>query len=290
MHRDNLIRWIFFLITLSSIVFLLGILVALIVNALPALREVGLKFFTTNHWYPTAEEPEFGAIPLIIASLWIAGGTLLFSVPLGILFALFLSEALPQGMKSFLKPSVELLANIPSVVYGFFGMVVVAPQVMKLFHLPVGLNGLTASLVLGIMVLPTIVSVCEDAFNLVPFTYREASLALGATRWETMIHITLPAAFSGISAAVVLGFGRAIGETMAVLMVAGGAAVIPHSLFQPMRPITATIAAEMGETSVGSLHYHSLFALGLFLFFITLLINRMTDIVKIRLLRRFAGH
>ena len=287
MQTENIIRRSFFLVTLTSIIFLAGILVTLVVNALPALKGIGIGFFTTPHWYPTAEPPEFGAIPLIAASLWITAGALLFSVPLGILFSLFLSEVIPEKIKAFLKPTVELLANIPSVVYGFFGMVFLAPLVMRLFHLPVGLNGLTASIVLGIMALPTITSVCEDSLNAVPRTYREASLALGATKWETMIHVTLPAAASGVSAAVVLGLGRAIGETMVVLMVAGGAAVIPRSLLQPMRPITSTIAAEMGETAVNSLHYQSLFALALFLLIITLFINQMSDSVAAKSRQRF---
>ncbi|MBU2495813.1 MAG: phosphate ABC transporter permease subunit PstC [Candidatus Omnitrophota bacterium] len=287
MQTENIIRRSFFLVALTSIIFLAGILVTLVVNALPALREIGLGLFTTTHWYPTAEPPEFGVIPLIAASLWITAGALLFSVPLGILFSLFLSEVLPEKIKAFLKPTVELLANIPSVVYGFFGMVFLAPLVMRLFHLPVGLNGLTASIVLGIMALPTITSVCEDSLNAVPRTYREASLALGATKWETMIHVTLPAAASGVSAAVVLGLGRAIGETMTVLMVAGGAAVIPRSLLQPMRPITANIAAEMGEAAVGGLHYQSLFALALFLLIITLFINQISDTIVEKSRQRF---
>jgi phosphate transport system permease protein len=287
MQTENIIRRCFFLTALTSVVFLFGILASLILNALPALRQIGFGFFTTPHWYPTADRPEFGAIPLIAASLWITAGALFFSVPLGVLFSLFLSEVVPEEMKAILKPAVELLANIPSVVYGFFGMVFLAPLIMRIFHLPVGLNGLTASVVLGIMALPTITSVCEDSLNAVPRTYREASLALGATKWETMIHVTLPAAASGVSAAVVLGLGRAIGETMTVLMVAGGAAVIPHSLLQPMRPITATIAAEMGETAVGGLHYQSLFALGLFLLIITLGINQLAGMVEARSRRRF---
>ncbi|MFA5394145.1 MAG: phosphate ABC transporter permease subunit PstC [Candidatus Ratteibacteria bacterium] len=287
MQTENIIRRAFFLVTLTSIVFLFGILVTLLLNALPALQKIGVGFFATTNWYPTAEPAQFGAIPLIAASLWITAGALLFSVPLGVIFSLFLSEVLPERIKTFLKPTVEVLANIPSVVYGLFGMVFLAPLVMRFFRLPVGLNGLTASIVLGIMALPTITSVCEDSLNAVPRTYREASLALGATKWETMIHVTLPAAASGVSAAVVLGLGRAIGETMTVLMVAGGAAVIPRSLLQPMRPITATIAAEMGETAVNSLHYQSLFALALFLLIITLLINQMADTVAARSRRRF---
>ena len=287
MQTENIIRRSFFLVTITSVIFLIGILVTLMLNALPALRDIGIGFFTTTHWYPTAEPPEFGAIPLIAASLWITAGALLFSVPLGVLFSLFLSECLPEKIKAFLKPTVELLANIPSVIYGLFGMVFLSPLVMRLFGLPVGLNGLTASIVLGIMALPTITSVCEDSLNAVPRTYREASLALGATKWETMIHVTLPAAASGVSAAVVLGLGRAVGETMTVLMVSGGAAVIPRSLLQPMRPITATIAAEMGETAVGSLHYQSLFTLALFLLIITLFVNHISDVVAARSRQRF---
>ena len=179
-----------------------------------------------------------------------------------------------------------MLSGIPSVVYGFFGMVVVAPLVQRIFGLPVGLNAFTASILLGIMAIPTITSISEDAISAVPKSFKEASFALGANKWETTVKVTVPAAAGGISTAVILGMGRAIGETMTVLMVAGGAAVIPRSFFQPMRTMTATIAAEMGETVVGSAHFHALFAIAIVLFLMTLTFNIVADILTQKFRRR----
>jgi len=181
---------------------------------------------------------------------------------------------------------IELLAGIPSVVYGFFGMVVVAPLVERIFALPVGLNAFTASILLGVMAIPTITSVSEDALSSVPHSFKEASYALGANKWETIVKVTVPAAGGGITTAIILGMGRAIGETMTVLMVAGGATVIPRSFFQPVRTMTATIAAEMGETVVGSNHYHALFAIAIVLFITTLVFNIFADFLAQRFRRR----
>jgi len=180
-------------------------------------------------------------------------------------------------MKEVLKPIIELLAGIPSVVYGFFGMIFLAPLVQKIFNLPTGLTCFTASIILGIMVVPTITSLAEDAISAISKDIKEASFALGATKWETIARVVVPASFSGIITAIILGLGRAVGETMTVLMVAGGATMIPKSLFQPVRPMTATIAAEMGEAPMGGSHYHALFAIALVLFSLTLILNLLAD-------------
>ena len=269
---------ILFLVALSSLLFLIGIIVVLFVEGLPTFREVSIsQFLFGNRWYPTSEPPRLGILPLILGSLWVTAGALIFAIPLGIFSAIFLAELCPKKLREILKPVIEMLAGIPSVVYGFFGMVVLSPLLKDLLSLPTGLTAFTASIILGIMAIPSIVSVAEDAISSVPKSYREASFAVGATHWETIRKVIIPASYSGLGAAVILGAGRIIGETMTVLMVAGGAAVIPTSFFQPVRTMTATIAAEMGEAPVGSLHYHSLFAIAIILFLITFLLNILVD-------------
>jgi phosphate transport system permease protein len=195
---------------------------------------------------------------------------------------LYVYELAPEAQKAVLKPAIEMLAAVPSIVFGFFGMAIVAPFIQKLFHLPTGLCGFTASVVLGIMAVPTISSIAEDALNYVPKSFREASYALGADKWQTLTRVIIPAAGSGISTSIILGMSRIVGETMTVLMVSGGAAVIPTSFFQPLRPVTSTIAAEMGEAVTGSTHYHALFAIGLLLFMITLVFNIAAEIIARR--------
>jgi len=269
---------ILFLVALSSLLFLIGIIVVLFVEGLPTFREVSIsQFLFGNRWYPTSEPPRLGILPLILGSLWVTAGALIFAIPLGLFSAIFLAELCPKKLREILKPVIEMLAGIPSVVYGFFGMVVLSPLLKDLLSLPTGLTAFTASIILGIMAIPSIVSVAEDAISSVPKSYREASFAVGATHWETIRKVIIPASYSGLGAAVILGAGRIIGETMTVLMVAGGAAVIPTSFFQPVRTMTATIAAEMGEAPVGSLHYHSLFAIAIVLFLITFLLNILVD-------------
>jgi len=272
--KEKVASFVLFLVALSSVAFVIGIIAVLFVEGLPALFQVPLReFFLGKRWYPVSLPPSFGLLPLLLGSLFVTLGGLFFAVPLGFLSAIFLSEICPRRIRELLKPVVEILAGIPSVVYGFFGVVLLAPSLRKLFELPTGLTAFTASLLLGIMAVPVVVSVMEDALTAVPRDYREAALALGATRWETIKMVVVPAASSGIGAAVVLGAGRIIGETMTVLMVAGGAAIIPRSFFQPVRTMTATIAAEMAETSFGSLHYRVLFLVALVLFGITLLLD-----------------
>jgi phosphate transport system permease protein len=231
-------------------------------------------FFGGKEWYPTATpSAQYGLLPLLLGTLWVSLGAILLSLPFGIAVAVYLAEISSMRNRNILKPLIELLAGIPSVVYGFFGLVVIVPFLQESFKLPVGETALAGSIVLAIMALPTIITVAEDALRNVPRATKEASLALGATQWQTIYRVMIPYAKSGITSAAVLGIGRAIGETMAVLMVTGNAAVIPHSLLEPVRTIPATIAAELGEASAGSGHYQALFALGCILFLITMIIS-----------------
>ncbi|MDL2223771.1 phosphate ABC transporter permease subunit PstC [Bacteroidales bacterium OttesenSCG-928-M06] len=240
-------------------------------------------FFKGKEWLPTATpSPQFGVLPLVIGTLWVSFFAILMALPLGLGVAIYLSELAGTRMRKLLKPTIELLAGIPSVVYGFFGLVVLVPLIQKTLHLPVGETAFAGSLVLAIMALPTIITIAEDAMRGTPRAMRESSLALGATHWQTIYRVIVPYASSGIMAAVVLGIGRAIGETMAVLMVTGNAAVIPHSLFQPVRTIPATIAAELGEAPAGGAHYQSLFLLGCILFIITIFISVLAEFVSKR--------
>ncbi len=240
-------------------------------------------FFGGTEWMPTATPaPQFGVLPLILGTLWVSIIAILIALPLGLGVAIYMSELAGERTRKLLKPTIELLAGIPSVVYGFFGLVVLVPLVQRLFGLPVGETGFTGSVILAIMALPTIITVAEDAMRGTPRAMREASLALGATHWQTIYKVVVPYAKSGISAAVVLGIGRAIGETMAVLMVTGTAAVMPHSLFEPLRTIPATIAAELGEAPAGGAHYQALFMLGCILFLITLVISITAEAISKR--------
>lgn len=234
-----------------------------------------------TEWFPTATpSPIFGIVPLILGTLWVSFFAILIALPFGISVAMYMSEVASERVRNFLKPVIELLNGIPSVVFGFFGLVVIVPFLQKVFDLPVGESGIAGSVVLAIMALPTIISVSEDAMRNCPRSMREASLALGATKWQTIKNVVMPYSSSGIASGVVLGIGRAVGETMAVLMVTGNAAVMPTSLFEPLRTIPATIAAELGEAPAGSAHYQSLFLLGVILFIITVLINTCVDYIS----------
>jgi len=266
-------RWIS-LNGMASILLVALIFLFLLREGLSVFKFTSLKdFILGENWYPISDPPRFGILPLILGSLLVTLGALILSIPLGIGAAVFISEVAPAWIRDWLKSGVELLAAIPSIVIGFIGIAVLAPWVRDLFSLPTGLTALTGSIALAFMAMPTIVSIAEDALTAVPSAYREASLALGATRWQTIYRVTVPSAASGILGAVMLGVGRAIGETMAVMMITGNAAVIPRSLLQPVRTLTATIAAEMGETVQQSPHYFALFAIGIVLFVITFLIN-----------------
>ena len=241
-----------------------------------------LDVFGGKEWLPTATPaPLFGLLPLITGTLWVSLIAILFALPFGISAAVFMSEVAGEKLRAILKPVIELLSGIPSVVYGFFGLVVIVPLVQKIFNLDVGETGLTGSIILAIMALPTIITVSEDAMRNCPRSMREASLSLGANRWQTTYKIVIPYSISGITSGVVLGIGRAIGETMAVLMVTGNAAVIPHVFgLEPLRTIPATIAAELGEAPKSSTHYQALFLLGVILFIITLIVNISVEFVK----------
>lgn len=249
-----------------------------------ALRDANISvsdFFGGKEWMPTSTPaPLFGVLPLIMGTLWVSFFAILIAMPLGMGVAIFLSELASERMRKILKPTIELLAGIPSVVYGFFGLVVLVPLIQKIFDLPVGETAFAGSVILAIMALPTIITVAEDAMRNTPRAMREASLALGATHWQTIYRVIIPYASSGISAAMVLGIGRAIGETMAVLMVTGNAAVMPRSLFEPVRTIPATIAAELGEAPAGGAHYQSLFLLGCILFIITMVISVSAEVIS----------
>ncbi len=234
-------------------------------------------FLSGRHWYPISDPASFGILPLILGSLLATFGAMLIAIPLGIASAFFIAEIAPQFLKDILKSTIELLAAIPSVVLGFIGMVTLIPFVKKIFDIPTGLTAFSGSIMLAFMAMPTIISICEDAINQVPREYKEGAIALGATTWQTMYKITFIAAMPGILASVMLGIGRVIGETMAVMMITGNAATIPHTFLQPVRTMTATIAAEMGETVQGSDHYFSLFAIGIVLFVITFIINFTAD-------------
>jgi phosphate transport system permease protein len=281
--KEKLYKWIFTVLAFASLIFLIGIVIVLFKEALPIFQKVKpLKFVLGRAWYPTYSTPEFGILPLILASIWVTFGAILVCVPLGVGSALYLHELAGHKQRAILKPLIEILASIPSVVYGFFGMVILTPLLQNLFHLPTGLTALNASLVLGIMATPTVCSLADDALNYVPKSFREASFAVGANRWQTLTGVVIPAAGSGISTAIILGMSRAIGETMTVLMVAGGAAVIPHSFLESVRPMTAAIAAEMGEAPMGGLHYHALFAIALILFLTTFVFNIIAEMISRR--------
>jgi len=271
----------------SAILIVGLIFIFLLREGSPSLIEIPLTTIFSQRWYPI--EDYYGMLPLIGGSIVVTLGAALIAIPLGISTAIFISEIAPRWAREILKPMVEVLAGLPSVLLGFLGILVITPIVRETFNLPTGLTALTGALLLGAISLPTIVSVAEDALDAVPRTYRDASLALGATRWQTIWRVTLPAARSGVLTGVMLGIGRAIGETMTVMMVTGNAPILPQglsALFKPVRTMTATIAAEMGEVANGSVHYHALFLIGIILFIISLMVNLAAASVVFRQKKR----
>ncbi|MEI7594737.1 MAG: phosphate ABC transporter permease subunit PstC [Bacteroidota bacterium] len=241
------------------------------------------NMFAGKEWFPTAQPAaQMGFLPLILGTLWVSLGAILLALPLGLAVAIYMAEVASPKIRNTIKPIIELLSGIPSVVYGFFGLIIVVPLVQQVFKIPVGETALAGSIILAIMALPTIITVSEDAIRTTPRSMKEASLALGASHFQTIYKVIIPYSISGITAAAILGIGRAIGETMAVLMVTGNAAVIPHTFLEPVRTIPATIAAELGEAPQGGLHYKSLFALGCILFIITFFINLMVEYISKR--------
>jgi phosphate transport system permease protein len=286
--KEQAIKTIFFFTAFFAVIVVVFILLFLLRDGYVIFEKVGvLTFLSGATWAPTAVEPLYGIFPLIVGTFLVTIGAMVFAVPLSIGCAIYISQLASPRVKQVLKPAVELLAGIPSVVYGFFGLIVLTNFIRVTFDLPTGETWLAASVLLGIMALPTIISVSEDAISSVPHEYKEGSLAIGATRWQTISLVLVPAALSGIAAAIILGVGRAIGETMAVLMVAGNAAIIPEpfwNILSPLRTLTATLGIEMGEVSVGSDHYSALFGVAVVLLILTLIIN-LTAVAILRHLK-----
>ncbi|MBU0502873.1 MAG: phosphate ABC transporter permease subunit PstC [Candidatus Omnitrophica bacterium] len=277
--KELIIEKIIFLCGVLSIIFVGLIFLFLLKEGLALFKFISPGgFLFGKSWYPISEPAQLGVLPLILGSLIVTLGAAVISIPIGVGCAVYIAEVAPAKTKEVLKTGIELLAAIPSVVLGFIGMVTLVPWVKNIFHLPTGLTALSGSIMLAFMAMPTIVSIAEDALYSVPKSYKEGALALGATRWQSIYRVMLPAASSGILAAVMLGLGRVIGETMAVMMITGNAAVIPQSILVPVRTLTATIAAEMGEAVVGSEHYFALFAVGIVLFVISFAINVTADL------------
>lgn len=279
--KEKAIENFFFANGLFAIIVLVGIFSLLITESLPALREIKLgEFFFRVNWDPTSpEKAEFGLLSMIVSSMIATIGAMVIAVPLGIASAAYIADVANFRVREIIKPIIEILAGIPSVVVGFLGIVVLGPLLAKLFGTPNGLNAINGSILLAVMSLPTIISISEDAIVSVPQEYKNASLALGANKWQTLIKVTIPAASSGIIASIMLGMGRAIGETMTVLMATGNAPAMPRALTDPIRTMTATIAIELGETVQGGTHYHSLFVIGVVLFIMSFIVNLVSDIV-----------
>jgi phosphate transport system permease protein len=290
--KEKTIRTVFFFTAFFAVIVVTFILLFLLRDGFQIFAKVGpFKFLLGPDWAPTAAEPLYGIFPLIVGTLLVTLGAMVFAVPLSTCCAIYIAELASPRAKSILKPAIELLAGIPSVVYGFFGLIVLTNFIRVAFDLPTGETWLAASILLGIMALPTIVSVSEDALSAVPREYREGSLAIGATHWQTISRVLVPAALSGIAAATILGIGRAAGETMAVMMVAGNAAIIPDPLWNilsPLRTLTGTLGIEMGEVPVGSEHYNALFGVAVVLLVITLIIN-LSAVAILRFLREGQG-
>ncbi len=283
LKRERPITWFIRISGYSSILFVTLILFFLLREGIPALGDVPLNSLLGARWYPI--ESMYGIWPLLGGSLIVTIGAILIALPLGVGTAVFIAEVAPPWVNNMVKPVIEILAGLPSVVLGFIGIQLLVPNLRRLVNLPTGLTAFTGAVLLAMIALPTIVSIAEDALNTVPADYRHASLALGATRWQTIWGVTLPAARSGVLTAVMLGVGRAIGETMAVMMVTGNAPVLPHTwnaLFMPARTMTATIASEMGEVANGSPHYHVLFFIGMVLFLLSLGVNILASSVSLR--------
>jgi phosphate transport system permease protein len=277
--REFLIERLIFLSGVASIIFVALIFVFLLKEGVSLFKTIGLgDFLGGKLWYPISDPPKLGILPLILGSLLVTAGAIALAVPLGIASAFYIAEVAPPRLRDILKSCIEVLSAIPSVVLGFIGMVTLVPFIKRVFGVPTGLTALTGSIMLALMALPTIISISEDAINSVPKEYKAGAIALGATHWQTLHRVVIHGAMPGIIAASMLGIGRVFGETMAVMMVTGNAAVIPKSLLRPIRTLTATIAAEMGEAVRGSEHFYALFAIGIVLFVISFAINVTADL------------
>jgi phosphate transport system permease protein len=276
-QKERLIRALWFITASFAVLGVFFIIFFLVRDSIPLFQAVSIPdVIFGDFWNPTGITPSYGVFPLIVGTLLVTLGAMAIAVFLGLASAIYLSELAPSKVKAVAKPAIELLAGIPSVVYGFFGLIILTDWLRVTFDVPSGESWLAGSILLGIMALPTIISVSEDSLNMVPRMFKEGSLALGATHWQTISRVLVPSAISGITAAVILGMGRAIGETMAVIMVCGNAAVIPEpitNVLSPVRTLTGTLGIEMGEVAVGSMHYSALFAVAVVLLAITLIVN-----------------
>jgi phosphate transport system permease protein len=294
--REAAIGWLLRFCAFSAIAGLLLIMVFVIREALPVLTDAEIQkeasvrgYFSTPIWQPVGNVPKYGILPLLVGTLKVVLVAMAFAVPIGVLAAIFASEFASNRVREALKPIIEILAGIPSVVLGFFALIVMASWVQAITGAPSRLNALNAGIALALGILPIVFSVCEDALRAVPRSYREASLALGASRWQTAWNVTLPAAGAGVAAGVLLGLARAVGETMIVLMASGNAAIVSGSVFDSVRTLSASIAAELAEVVFGSAHYSTLFFLGALLFVVTFTINVAAGIFVERLRRSLAG-
>jgi len=279
--KETLIEKFFLMNGILAILILMGIFSLLFIKGFPAIRELGWRsFFGSATWNPTSyEKARYGILSLINSTLMVTLGALVIAVPLGVSCAAFISELAPPRLREFLKPAVEILAGIPSVVVGFLGIVLVNPLIARVFGVSHGLNALNGAILLAIMSLPTIISLSEDSLRAVPRTYREASLALGANRWQTLVRVLIPSGLSGIIASIMLGMGRAIGETMTVLMATGNAPALTFNFLEAIQTMTATIAIELGEVPYNTTHYYALFVIGFVLFVMTFLVNLVSDLI-----------
>jgi phosphate transport system permease protein len=279
--KESAIRAFFFSSGVLAILVLIGIFATLLYTAVPAFREIPLsEFLFKKIWDPTSpEKAQYGILSMVVSTLMVTAGALALAVPIGIAVAAYLSDVAHWRVREIVKPVVEILAAIPSVVVGFLGIVLFGPLIARIFHTGNGLNAINGSFLLAIMSLPTIISISEDSLNAVPTAYNEASLALGASQWQTLFRVKVPAALSGIIAACMLGMGRAIGETMTVLMATGNARSFPHGFLSSVRTMTANIAIELGEVPYYTTHYYALFAIGLVLFIMTFIVNMAADVI-----------
>jgi phosphate transport system permease protein len=278
--KESAIRAFFLTCGILAVLVLIGIFATLVYTAVPALKEIPLPAFLKKTWDPTSPvKAEYGMLSMVMSTLLVTVGALALAVPIGLGVAAYLSDVAHWRVREIVKPIVEMLAAIPSVVIGFLGIVLFGPAIAKIFHVSNGLNALNGSILLAVMSLPTIISISEDSLDAVPKAYGEASLALGASRWQTLVRVKLPAALSGIIAACMLGMGRAIGETMTVLMATGNARSFPHGFLSAVRTMTANIAIELGEVPYYTTHYYALFAIGLTLFVMTFIVNLIADII-----------
>ncbi len=280
-YIDKLVQVLVFIGGISAIILIVGIFVFITKEGLGFIldRFDFKEFFTSPYWYPADEDPEYGILALIAGTASVTGLAMLIAIPFSLAAAVYVAEFASGKTRETLKVLVELLAAIPSVVWGFIGLTILNPLIIDLFDVPVGLNVLNAGIILGLMAAPIMTSIAEDALKAVPDRYREAAEAMGATRWQVIYKTVLPAARNGLLGAVLLGVGRGFGETMAVLMATGHSINMPGSVFDSVRALTATIAAELGETAVGSNHYQALFTIGIFLFLITFVINLTADLI-----------